>query len=156
MPARKKVTKDFVKLIFAGDKELIPQSQIRAISVPRYDELSVHALIKDVMANKDLAKFFPEQRTSSDLPDREYFFNVLNTVEPDYLGALIKHAQNQRFDNKLPDENPNIIEVTSFWKKELEASPYFSSKSIFLIHHRITGQDLDVIEKDIKARTKGV
>jgi hypothetical protein len=26
MPARKKVTKDFLKLVFAGKKELIPQS----------------------------------------------------------------------------------------------------------------------------------
>jgi len=96
--------------------------------VPRYDELSVHGLIGDVMKVKDLSKFFTEQRTSSDLPDREYFFNVINTVEPDYLASLVKHAQNQRFNNMAPDENPNIIEVTSFWKKELEASPYFSSK----------------------------
>ncbi len=84
------------------------------------------------MATKDLGRFFPDQRTLSDLPDRDYFFNVINTVEPDYLAALIKHAQNQRFENKVTDENPNIIKVTSFWKKELEASPYFSSKlSIF-------------------------
>jgi hypothetical protein len=114
--------------VFSGAKELIPQSQIRAVCVPKYDELSVHGLIRDVMTNKDLGKFFPDQRTPSDLPDREFFFNVINTVEPDYLAALIKHAQNQRFENKVPDENPNIIEVTSFWKKELEASPYFSSK----------------------------
>ncbi len=46
------------------------------------------------MATKDLGRFFPDQRTPSDLPDREYFFNVINTVEPDYLAALIKHAQN--------------------------------------------------------------
>ncbi len=85
MPARKKVTKDFLKLVFAGEKELIPQSQIRAVSVPRYDELSVSSLISDVMTNKELSKFFPPQRTPADLPDREYFFSVLNTIEPDYL-----------------------------------------------------------------------
>ncbi len=102
--------------MFCGKKELIPQAQIRPVSVPRYDELSVQGLIKDIMASKDLSKFFPEQKTPSDLPDREYFFTIINTVEPDYLSQLIKHAQNQRFNNMVPDENPNVIEVTSFWQ----------------------------------------
>ena len=60
LPARKKVTKDFMKMVFAGKKELIPQAQVRPVSVPRYDELSVSNLIKDVMGTKELSKFFPE------------------------------------------------------------------------------------------------
>ena len=60
MPSRKKVTKDFLKLVFSGKKDLIPQAQIRPINVPKYDELSTKALITEVMANRDLAKFFPE------------------------------------------------------------------------------------------------
>ena len=101
---------------------------MRPANVPRYDELSVANLIKEVMANKDFAKFFPEQKSRSDLPEREYFFNIINTIEPDYLFSLIKHAQNLRFSNTNPDENKDIIEVNEFWRKELEASPYFSSK----------------------------
>ena len=49
MPSRKKVTKDFLKLVFAGKKDLIPQAQIRPINVPKYDELSTRALIGEVM-----------------------------------------------------------------------------------------------------------
>ncbi len=41
------------------------------------------------MGNKDLARFFPDQKTVSDLPDRDYFFNIINTVEPNYLKSLI-------------------------------------------------------------------
>jgi hypothetical protein len=101
---------------------------MRPANVTRYDELSVANLIKEVMANKDFAKFFPDQRSRSDLPEREYFFNIINTIEPDYLFSLIKHAKNLRFANSNPDENKDIIEVNEFWRKELEASPYFSSK----------------------------
>ena len=92
MPPSKKVTKDFLKEVFAGRKHLIPRSQLRPIVVPKYDELSVVNLIGDVMKEKELAKFFPDQRTKADLPDREYFFNIVNTSDPDYLSALIKHA----------------------------------------------------------------
>lgn len=104
-----------MKLVFAGKKDLIPQSQIRPITVPRYDELSVSGLIKDAMANSDLAKFFQDQKTLADLPDREFFFNVLNTIEPEYLSALIRHAQSLRFNNLAKDENPNIIQINDFW-----------------------------------------
>ncbi len=82
------------------------------------------------MGNKDLAKFFPEQKTAADLPDREYFFNILNTVEPTYLQKLIQHAQQQRFSKLIPNENPNLIEINDFWKKELQSSSYFSRKFI--------------------------
>ena len=73
------MTKDFLKEVFAGRKHLIPRAQLRPIVVPKYDELSVVNLIGDVMKEKDLVKFFPEQRTKADLSDREYFFNIVKT-----------------------------------------------------------------------------
>ena len=92
MPPKKKITKDFLKEVFAGRKHLIPRAQVRPIEVPKYDELSVVSLISDVMKERELAKFFPEQRTKADLPDREYFFNIVNTSDPEYLTVLFKHA----------------------------------------------------------------
>ena len=60
MPPMKKVNKDFLKQVFAGKKQLVPRNQIRPIEVPHSDELSVEALVKDVMTIPDLGKFFPE------------------------------------------------------------------------------------------------
>ena len=60
MPTIKKVKKDFLQQEFAGKKQLVPRNQIRPIEVPHYDELSVEALVKDVMTIPDLGKFFPE------------------------------------------------------------------------------------------------
>jgi hypothetical protein len=132
LPPAKKITKDFFKEVFAGRKHLIPRAQVRPIVVPKYDELSVVSLIGDVMKEKELAKFFPDQRTKADLPDREFFFNIVNTSDPDYLSALIKHAHEQRFGAKNPQDNPNVIEVNEQWTKELQASPYYSRKILSL------------------------
>ena len=49
LPPIKKITKDFLKDVFAGRKNLIPRAQLPPIEVPRYDELSVIHLIKDIM-----------------------------------------------------------------------------------------------------------
>jgi hypothetical protein len=57
------------------------------VEIPKYDELSVVNLIADVMKQPDFAKFFPEQKTKADLPDRVYFFNILNTTDPGYVNA---------------------------------------------------------------------
>jgi hypothetical protein len=67
-------------------------SQMRPVTVPKYDELSVKALIGDVMKIPELARFFPEQNYPGCLPEREYFFNVLNTTDPEYVRALIEHS----------------------------------------------------------------
>ena len=130
MPPRKKVTKDFMKEVYAGRKHLIPRAQLRPIEVPKYDELSVVSLIADIMKEKDLAKFFPEQRTKADLPDRQLFFNVVNTSDPDYLAALIMHAHDLRFCGKNPQDNPTTIVVNDQWVKELQAYPFYSRMNI--------------------------
>lgn len=58
LPPPKKITKDFLKEVFAGRKHFVPNSQLRPIDVPRYDELSVVELIDDVISQPELAKFF--------------------------------------------------------------------------------------------------
>ncbi len=128
LPPPKKVTKDFFKEVFAGRKHFIPNAQLRPIEVPKYDELSVVNLIADVMKQAELAKFFPQQRTKADLPDRIYFFNVINTVDHEYVSKLIKHTQNLRFGDKGPRRDDNEIEITEKWQKELKESPFYSSK----------------------------
>ena len=98
--------------------------------MPKYDELSVVSLIADIMKEKELVKFFPKQRTKADLLDRQFFFNVVNTTDPDYLAALLKHAHDLRFGAKNPQDNPTTIEVNEQWAKELQASPFYSRKNI--------------------------
>ena len=89
MPPVTKINKDYLKEVFAGRKHLIPQAQVRPVVVPKYDELSVRALYKDVMAQPEMAKYFPTAPSDKHFPDREYFFNVLNTSEPMYVQSLI-------------------------------------------------------------------
>jgi hypothetical protein len=73
------VTKDFLKEVFAKRKSLILYAQLRPVSVPHYDELSVVSLIVDVMGQASLAKLFPDQKTKAGTSEREYFFIVINT-----------------------------------------------------------------------------
>ena len=64
--------------------------------VPHYDELSVRRLWPDLKKDADVAQFFPATYPKDKGPPREYFFNVLNTVHPEYLQQVMGHANEQR------------------------------------------------------------
>ena len=57
-----------------------------------YDELAVKRLWPEMQNTRDFMKYFPDKLPKGRLPDRDYFFDIMNTVNPDYTSQLIKHA----------------------------------------------------------------
>jgi hypothetical protein len=59
--------------------------------------------------------------------NREFFFGVLGSLRPEYLSALIKHANRARNkeDEKKPEET--ILVREDIFDK-IESEPFFSSK----------------------------
>ena len=65
---------------------------MKYIEVPHYDELAVKNIWPQFVKDEKLSSYFPDAFAKNRGPAREYFFNVLNTVHPDYLGQLMTHA----------------------------------------------------------------
>ncbi len=78
------INKDFLKQVLTEEKELLLIKDVRFINVPMYDELEVKRLYPEMQNSSDFTKFFPDKMPKGRLPDRDYFFNVMNTVNPDY------------------------------------------------------------------------
>ena len=123
------INKDFLKQVLGEEKELIPISDIRFINVPMYDELSVKRLWPEMQGSRDFMKFFPDKLPKGRLPDRDYFFNVMNTVNHEYTSELIKHANEQRHSMEHAREELDAIEVTEGWLDKLNSQPFISRKS---------------------------
>ena len=77
--------KDFLKEIFAGTKELLPLNQVKRVNMPNYDELSVKQLWPQVQENGEFMLYFPRKFPKGHLPDRAYFFNIMNTMMEGYV-----------------------------------------------------------------------
>ena len=45
-----------------------------------------------MQGNKEFQKYFPDKYAKGKGPNREYFFNLLATLEPDYLWKIMEHA----------------------------------------------------------------
>ena len=52
--------------------------------MPMYDELSVVNLWPDMQHDEHFMLYFPDKKAKSRLPERDYFFNVMNTLMEEY------------------------------------------------------------------------
>ena len=48
-------------------------------------------------------KYFPDEYPKGRLPPREYFFNILNTLQYQYTQNLIRNANDMRYGGKNKD-----------------------------------------------------
>ena len=85
MPDDNVVNKDFLKDVLCGKKMLMKKADVEKVTVPHYDELSVKALYPQFSKDATMMAYFPDVYPKGKGPPRDYFFNVLNTLHPDYL-----------------------------------------------------------------------
>lgn len=64
--------------------------------MPHYDELSVFRLWPEMKNDSEFMKYFPSKFPKGRLPDRNYFFNILNTVMEAYVEQIMSHANKAR------------------------------------------------------------
>ena len=71
---------------------MLKKSEVKFISVPQYEELSVKNIYPLMAKDPLFMSHFPSKYAAGKGPPRDYFFNVLNTLQPEYLQKLIEHA----------------------------------------------------------------
>ena len=96
VPRDTSINRDFLKQVLAGEKRLLKIADVKYVTVPRFDELSVINLHPKFKEDPKFNVYMPDQMTKGKSIDREYFFNVLNTVHPEYLSKIMAHANEQR------------------------------------------------------------
>ena len=85
--------------------------------MPKFDELSVKRVYPLIQRDLELMMYFPDRYPKGRTADREYTFNVLNTLRPDYVSMIIKNAYDQRNSSANQDQQLNMIHITDEWKQ---------------------------------------
>ena len=96
LPKEAVINKDFLKAVLAGQKHLMKKDDVKEIKVPKYDELSVQALYPQFQNDEVMMAYFPDTYPKGKSAPRDYFFNILNTIHPDYLTQVMAHANKER------------------------------------------------------------
>ena len=82
VPPEYMINKDFLKEVLAEEKDLLELKDVKWINVPLFDELSVVNMWPMMKENKKIMMYFPIKLPKGRVPDRKYFFNILNTFQP--------------------------------------------------------------------------
>lgn len=123
-------TKDFIRKVLSGEKKMMKRELVKFIVVPNYDELSVKNLFPLFRKNAQLMLYLPDEYPENRGPDRTYFFNILNTLDSDYTGKMVAHANQLRFGSGNADQaNDEVIVNEEMWTA-LNHLPFHSGKLI--------------------------
>ena len=77
-----------------------------------------------------LALYLPDHFAKGRQIDRQYWFDVFNTVYPDQLKIILDTARNHRHDANAEEKKDETITITEEWYAKLNAIPFASSKYI--------------------------
>ena len=72
-------------------------------------------LWKDLKSDKDFNIHFQDDYANDKGPCREYFFNILNTVYPEYIKQIMDHACKQRYSAEGVNKKDEAIRATDEW-----------------------------------------
>ena len=78
----------------------------------KYDELSVKDLFPHMKNDPVFMEYFPDKFPKGHPPDREYFFNILHTLNPRYVKRIIAQANRNRNYVEEEEQQQNAIELS--------------------------------------------
>jgi len=91
--------------------------------VTKYDELSVKNLYDKFMTLPGMIEYFPTKYPKGRQCDREYMFNIANTLYEEITNDLIQHAGLQRNHIESKNKKQESIMISDHWKNELASLP---------------------------------
>ena len=86
------VNHDFLKMVLAGKKQLMPLKDVKWVQVPKFEELSVETVMKVMKNDETFMSYFPDRLPKGRNPGREYTWNIANSLNELYVAHLISHA----------------------------------------------------------------
>ena len=124
---------DFLKLILAGRKRLIPLKDVKWVVVPKFEELAVDKMMKLMEKDADFMSYFPDKLPKGRTASRDYFWNILNTTNELYVQKLVSHANRQRYTADNEERKDEAIEVSEEWAELLTQHPFVSCKYLLVL-----------------------
>ena len=132
-------TREFAKEVLKGEKKLMKLREVQFVQVVKYDELSVKTLYQKLIALPYMAEYFPNKYPKGRQCDRDYMFNIANTLHEETISALTEHALKQRHaveGIKMKDES---VIINDHLAEELKALPMINHVSTLLIPFGVRG-----------------
>ena len=113
------VDSKFISQLIRGDKSCFKNSEIHQVAVPFYSELNMQNLINQVKDDAAIKRYLHDDFATKKKPSRQFLFNIIGTVYPDFFKQLIESQTQARFDRQASDKVGDHILATDEWVSAL-------------------------------------
>ena len=133
LPPYSSCSKLFLGQVLTGKRQVLEKRQVPRLTAPKWPELALADIWKQVQADKVLMEYFPKASLLDiRLPSRPFFWGVMFALRPDYCEDLIAEAQDKRAAAgvvKPASQTILNIGITSKWADLLLEKPFTSRTS---------------------------
>ena len=123
--------------VLKGEKKVSPKltlqafrkSEIKPITVPQYAELGPRSIYRKIESNlPGIVEYLPDygDDTPSFVPQKQFMWDIYNTLDEENANAYIKYAIAQRFKEK--EEGDKTVDIYEEVWNEIKQLEYFSKK----------------------------
>ena len=109
-------------------------NEVRFINVPAFGEIGVKYMYDKALKLPHFNLYMPDRIPKSKMIDRSYFYNCFNTLYPEEVAELIKHANEKRYSTENDRVAENSIIMTEEWAAKLDELPYISKQKGRMAH----------------------
>jgi hypothetical protein len=131
--------------------QFLKNDEVSIVNVPRIPEFQSKQLEMDAVNDKLLQRFIPESKLKRPLP-RQYLYNVINSIKPEFFPSNILHAMKRRSDGATDSKQEKIQirqEFLSFFNTKAFTSSSKKGRAVAMMKPAKT---LDQMELQLKAR----
>ncbi len=75
---------------------MLKTADLTLLNVPPYEELAVVKIFDQVKNDKAIISHLNYYSDVKELPDHEFFYTILGSLQPEYVQGLISHANRLR------------------------------------------------------------
>ena len=129
-------------------KEYIKSKNVMVIKIPHYKELTVAKILRFARSKGDINSYIPDYKYSKE-PNREWLWNVINTLIPEKFQEFIAQNVMQRKDELMQSQNLSITtkpEFISIFQNSQSVSIH-KGRSHFLTREPKISKDKSLIAK---------
>ena len=133
MAPKEHVTHDDLKGFMNDTKPIMKQSDVRHVKMPQLDEISTARIFPLFKNDPVLMAYLPSHSSENRLPPHDFFFDILNTLYPEYVYDAKRKALDLRHLDDANNKDQTVL-ITEEWYKDMMDMPFKSGKKGRMVH----------------------
>ena len=119
----------FLEAIILNQKKFLRIHEVRHVHIPKCHDVSVKVLLPAFENDPKISQYLPnEDQRGFRLPEKDFFFGIVATLDPDRLDAILKEYYDSKYGVNKDKESKHVVIVKASMANELTQYQFHSCR----------------------------